>query len=392
VTSDVAGRYRQVLGQYPTGVVVVTALDDKGGPLGMTVGSFTSVSLDPPLVAFLPDKGSSSWAALEKSGDRFCINVLGNSQEDICRKIAVRKRDKFVDIPWHVSPQGQPVIDGCVAYIDCVIDQVVDAGDHYIVVCAVTELDVESVTDPLLFFRGGYGSFTPLSLASADMNLVDQLRQVDIARPVMETLAVRFDTEVTAVCLVHGELCLVAAVGLSETAVAPSRVGQRMPFLPPVGSVFAAYGGQELLNTWLLGLDPAAGPEQRAYYEEVAETISSRGYSVALGHENSGSVERAMTRLNVGDPGVTPEGLRAAVRSLAEGYNPTELNIDSRYELHLASAPVFDSAGRVVFTLNLWGPERLLTVGEITARTNALTDAAEEATHALRYAESPFVE
>jgi len=81
--------FREVLGQYPTGVVVVTATDNAGDAIGMTVGSFTSVSLDPPLVAFLPSKTSSSWRALRESGDSFCINVLGASQEDVCRAVTM---------------------------------------------------------------------------------------------------------------------------------------------------------------------------------------------------------------------------------------------------------------------------------------------------------------
>ncbi|GAA1859061.1 flavin reductase family protein [Actinomadura bangladeshensis] len=154
-------RFRQVLGHYPTGVVVVTALDPAGTAIGMTVGSFTSVSLDPPLVAFLPDKGSSSWRALRESGERFCVNVLSAAQEDVCRAVAMRKTDKFHDIGWHPSPAGNPVIDGAVAWIDCVTEQLHDAGDHHIVVGRVQNLQVSEGEPPLLFHQGAYGTFTP---------------------------------------------------------------------------------------------------------------------------------------------------------------------------------------------------------------------------------------
>ncbi|MEU5994817.1 flavin reductase family protein [Spirillospora sp. NPDC047418] len=154
-------RFRRVLGHYPTGVVVVTALDPAGAAIGMTVGSFTSVSLDPPLVAFLPDKGSSSWRALRESGERFCVNVLSAAQEDVCRAVAMRKTDKFHDIGWHPSPAGNPVIDGAVAWIDCVTEQLHDAGDHQIVVGRVLNLQVSEGEPPLLFHQGAYGTFTP---------------------------------------------------------------------------------------------------------------------------------------------------------------------------------------------------------------------------------------
>jgi len=80
-------KFRQVLGHYPTGVVVVTAIGDDGEPAGLAIGSFSSVSLDPPLVAFFPGKSSSSWPRIESAG-AFCVNILGEDQEDICRVFA----------------------------------------------------------------------------------------------------------------------------------------------------------------------------------------------------------------------------------------------------------------------------------------------------------------
>jgi 3-hydroxy-9,10-secoandrosta-1,3,5(10)-triene-9,17-dione monooxygenase reductase component len=154
-------RFRYVLGQYPTGVVVVTALDTSGTAIGMTVGSFTSVSLDPPLVAFLPDKNSSSWRALRASGERFCVNVLSADQEDVCRAVAMRKTDKFHDIGWRPSPAGNPVINGAVAWIDCVTEQLHEAGDHHIVVGRVLHLQAGDGDTPLLFHQGAYGTFNP---------------------------------------------------------------------------------------------------------------------------------------------------------------------------------------------------------------------------------------
>lgn len=152
---------RRVLGHYPTGVVVVTALDAAGTAVGMTVGTFTSVSLNPPLVAFLPNKDSSSWRTLRASGDRFCVNVLSADQEDVCRAVAMRKTDKFHDIGWHPSPEGNPVISGAVVWMDCVTEQIHDAGDHYIVVARVLHLQEGDGDTPLVFHRGAYGTFAP---------------------------------------------------------------------------------------------------------------------------------------------------------------------------------------------------------------------------------------
>ncbi|MBU8833958.1 flavin reductase family protein [Mycolicibacterium goodii] len=255
--------FRRVLGEYPTGVVVVTAISQSGEPLGMTVGSFTSVSLKPPLVAFLPSKSSSSWKALRESGNRFCINVLSADQEELCRTIATRKTDKFADIKWHSSPGGNPVIEGAVVWVDCVTEQIYGAGDHDIVVGRVLNLDVGVTREPLLFFRGGYGSFTPLSLAAGDSDLLAHLRLIDLARPHIESLAASLETEVTAIALVGDELVLAAAVGRTDIAVAPTRVGQRLPFMAPVGSCFAAWGDDALRAAkWIAPLEGALTGEE----------------------------------------------------------------------------------------------------------------------------------
>ena len=100
-----SAKYRQVLGHFPTGVTVITAATD-GEPVGMAVGSFSSVSLDPPLVAFFPDKGSSSWPKIEPTGS-FCVNILGEAQEDVCRRFAMKGDDKFAGLGW--SAVGQRI-------------------------------------------------------------------------------------------------------------------------------------------------------------------------------------------------------------------------------------------------------------------------------------------
>lgn len=150
--------FRRVLGHYPTGVCVVTATEADGAPVGMVVGSFTSVSLDPPLVAFLPAKSSSSWPRVEAVG-RFCVNVLASDQEALCRQISGPGPDKFAGIAHRVSDNGSPILDDVVAWIDCRLHAVHEAGDHYIVLGEVVALEVERPGRPLLFFQGSYGQF-----------------------------------------------------------------------------------------------------------------------------------------------------------------------------------------------------------------------------------------
>lgn len=150
--------FRSVLGHVPTSVVVVTGLNKAGEPFGITIGSFTSVSLDPPLVGFFPGTSSRSWAAIRESG-RFCVNVLGGSQEDLCWTFAKEGEDKFADIAWTPSDGGSPVLPGVIASIDCAIESETPAGDHVFVMGRVESLNhIDDATDAMIFFRGKVNS------------------------------------------------------------------------------------------------------------------------------------------------------------------------------------------------------------------------------------------
>ena len=149
--------FRNVLGQFATGVTAVTAVNE-GTPVGMAIGSFTSVSLDPPLVAFLPSKDSSSWLAIKAAGV-FCVNVMALDQLEVCGVMASRSENKFEGGNWRPGPTGSPIIDGSVAYIDCEIETIHDGGDHDIVVGRVIEIGAGEDKEPLLFYKGGYGTF-----------------------------------------------------------------------------------------------------------------------------------------------------------------------------------------------------------------------------------------
>lgn len=153
--------FRNVLGCYPTGVCVITAMGADGQPAGMVVGTFTSVSLDPPLVGFLPDKGSSSWPKIEEAG-RFCVNVLGSNQQALCRQVAARGPEKFTGVDYTVSDNNVPVLAGAIASIECTIRSVTEAGDHWFVLGDVLRLEAGREDDPMLFHRGRYGGFAEI--------------------------------------------------------------------------------------------------------------------------------------------------------------------------------------------------------------------------------------
>jgi len=153
-------RYRNVLGSYPTGVAVITAVAEDGSPTGMTVGTFTSVSLDPPLVAFLPDRTSTSFPRL-RTAPSFCVNVLAAGQEGLCQTFATRGGDKFAGVTWTPTSSGAPRLHGVAAWIDCSLESIQHVGDHYFVLGRVREMHAHGERLPLLFLRGGYGRFEP---------------------------------------------------------------------------------------------------------------------------------------------------------------------------------------------------------------------------------------
>jgi len=153
-------KFRHVLGHYPTGVCAITTIHE-GEPIGMTVGSFTSVSLTPPLVAFFPDRKSSSWQKIA-AAKRFCVNVLGHHQQEVCAALASKSGNKFEAISYSISRSNLPVIDDVVAWIDCDLQAVHEAGDHYIAIGEVNSLDVGHPHSPLLFLQGGYGQFASI--------------------------------------------------------------------------------------------------------------------------------------------------------------------------------------------------------------------------------------
>lgn len=155
--ADMGPVLRTVMGSFPTGVTVVAVRDAAGIPIGLTVNSFTSVSLDPPLVLVCIDCRAQSHAALVESGG-FAVSILAASQADVARRFAARPSEgRFDGVPWHAAPSGNPVLSGAVAWIDCEIHKLVAAGDHTILLGRATAAGT-SDEPALLFHRGALRS------------------------------------------------------------------------------------------------------------------------------------------------------------------------------------------------------------------------------------------
>lgn len=152
---EVTSVFREVMGRFCTGVVIVTACKADGTPVGMTVGSFASISLEPALVGFFAGHTSTTLPQVVGAG-RFCINVLAEDQHDMASRFARSGTDKFADTPWHPAGNGAPRLDGAHAWIECGLNVVHTYGDHDLVVGDVRALTVPSSNDPLLFHQSGF--------------------------------------------------------------------------------------------------------------------------------------------------------------------------------------------------------------------------------------------
>ncbi|WP_432845106.1 flavin reductase family protein [Amycolatopsis sp. CA-161197] len=146
---------REVLGHFASGVVIVTA-PAPGGPAGFTCQSFSSLSLDPPLVSFAPARSSTSWPKIRAAG-RFCVNVLAEDHAELSTAFARSGTDKYAGVAWRPAPSGAPILDGVAAWIDCTLEHEYAGGDHTIVAARVQALGADPSRAPLLFHRGAYG-------------------------------------------------------------------------------------------------------------------------------------------------------------------------------------------------------------------------------------------
>lgn len=146
--------FRNLLGRFATGVTVITLRLPEGPPAGMTANSLASVSLKPPLVSVCIDHAAELYDALVQSPG-FVINILEASQEPLARRFAAKHLDRFDGVGYRNSPEGHPLLDGALAWIECAPHATFEGGDHTIIVGRVLR---GGTTDraPLVYFRGGY--------------------------------------------------------------------------------------------------------------------------------------------------------------------------------------------------------------------------------------------
>jgi flavin reductase (DIM6/NTAB) family NADH-FMN oxidoreductase RutF/DNA-binding IclR family transcriptional regulator len=372
--------YRRVLGQYPTGVCVITATSDNDELVGLVVGSFTSASLDPPLIAFLPAKTSTTWPKIASVG-KFCVNILAAEQESVCRAFASKAPDRFEQVGYRSMPSGGVVLRDVVAWIDCTLESVLEAGDHFMVLARVCAMGIESAAHPLAFFQGGYGRFSPASLVAGNAGgvMTAQLHAIDVIRPEVEAVATSLSARCIVTTRIDDELVVAASATASDSDAAATLVGSRFPFSPPMGAVFVAWSSDEEIARWLA---PLGSDLRRSEYRERLNAVRDRGYTVGL----LGPVQRkfasALDRISA-EPaaGVLPGDLFDLVRNLEA--DPVDLSPEVKRDIRHVTAPVFGRDGEVILSITLYGFAHPAAHGGIDVHIERLCAAAARATQRL---------
>jgi flavin reductase (DIM6/NTAB) family NADH-FMN oxidoreductase RutF len=269
--------FRDTLGHYPTGVAVVTAVTADGRPAGMVVGTFSSVSLDPPLITFFPATDSRSFAYL-RTAPAFCINVLAADQDQLCQRLASGGPDKFDGVDWRPGPLGSPILGGVLSWLECTFEDVRRAGDHYIVLGRVQELAVERSSLPLLFFQGGYGRFSPASFVAApDPELIRAAQLAQGVRAQIEDLSGELGLTCDVLVKIWWDVVQVLEAGQGAASGFP--LGHRQPLVPPLGAAFLMRSSPAEVDEWLLrGSDQSQ--EGRDSHRARLDEVRSCGYTL----------------------------------------------------------------------------------------------------------------
>lgn len=154
--ADRIALFKEIMSNYPTGVTIVTTADERGTPVGLTVNSFASVSLEPLLILWAIDHRVSSFEIFKRAG-KFAVHILAADQEDLCLLFAKKGTDRFAQCKWRMSNDQLPIISGACAVLQCKTYKSVEAGDHTILIGEVIEMD-RGDKDPLLYHRRKFGA------------------------------------------------------------------------------------------------------------------------------------------------------------------------------------------------------------------------------------------
>ncbi|MEU3855268.1 flavin reductase family protein [Streptomyces sp. NPDC029554] len=340
-------QWRRVLGQYPTGVTIITSVDESGAPVGMVVGTFTSVSQDPPLVGFLPQTNSKTFAKIQKTG-RFRASVLGAGHENLCREFfSAPVAERFSDEGWEYDEHGIPRLSDAVAWFDATVDSVLPAGDHVMVLGAVDDLGLGPRTSgmPLLFLNGGYGSFTIPRLEFSLDDLGGRLRLATSLGDVVQRLSRELELECSLATVIRDEVVVLTAADIRSPWV-----GMCFPFAAPMAPEFVAWGTEEVRHTWVENARQLIGTVDADLIAGTISLVRESGYALSYGRTMSEKFD-AMIASAQGDRAV----LVPFWESMAAEYAEYRNHPHPEHHATVLQVPVFDSDSLAAFDVVVSG-------------------------------------
>lgn len=352
--------WRAVLGEYPTGVTAITSTGSDGEPIGMVVGTFTAVSEHPPLIGFLPANDSRTFAEIRRNGT-FCANVLGYTHETLCRRFASRSEDRFASTQWETSELGNPRLADAVAWFEGRIVDVTPVGDHSFVVAEVAGLGVGdgSAGLPLLFLKGGYGSFTVPALDFDVPGFSGQLRAAESVRGVVQQLADETGTECLLSTVADDSVLVLTAANLLPSRPRYGIVGMNFPFAAPLTPVLAAWSAPEHTKLWEENSRHLLGHVDRPLLARLTDAVRRYGYAITAGESSDGFDEIANDpTASWGELADAWSAVKANVEAVLDGWSEGGLaSAEEPLAVTSLQFPVFDADGRAQFELVVSGFE-----------------------------------
>lgn len=347
-----AAAMRDVLGQYPTGVAVVTAIAGDGEALAMVVGTFSSVSLDPPLVSFMPMKTSFVFDRM-RNASGFVVNVLAHDQEVLCRELARPVPHKLEHIDWKPSAEiGAPILPDVLAHIECSSHSVLEGGDHFIVLGEVLNLQTHRAESPLIFLQGGFGGFAPPAFMHVtDQELARAVATAQHAQHDIEQIAEELDAVVEVFARIGQDAALVASSNAKADQFGEF-LGARYPVIPPFGEHFiASQEGDE--GNWFSRVYGMAEADMEHFRARLS-LIRNQKWSFTVADFDCSSELFDAVRDYADRP--LPISHRRLARSAAEARPafPIEVPGDSeKHRIAMVLAPVNDFDGKARFVVRV---------------------------------------
>ena len=279
---------RDALGTFPTGVSVITTVDDQGAPQGLTCNSFASLSLDPPLILWSIRRSSGSLKSFQDAG-HFVVNVLAEGQRALSNQFATAAApERFHDIAYEAGMLGGPVLEGCVASLECRLFAEHEAGDHILFIGEVVKLRHAHDKPSLAFYRGQYMAVARslLELASEERCSSASLQE---ARAVVTGALIRLACERASPSQVDAiEQCLAAVSALTDSDDIKSRQAAGIAFFSTIADAadneILSVLGDALNEIVIAAIDPDRNVTEhvQAARERIVDALRRRDSEAAI--------------------------------------------------------------------------------------------------------------